>query len=234
MARIKNLVTPLEYNWNLAIERQVGAGWLVRAAYVGSHGTHLRDLVQLNPAVYIPGSSLSPDQRRVFPGYSTIFQTSMDANSEYNSAQLTRAEALQPKRLFARCNAAGELYFFEIHRHRSHWRQCNRSRGFHDSILDARTPQSGPRAIRFQPYAAHGCLLRLAAPQTRPPQPVYARGTRQLGTDGPAECPDRFSIYRAGGTGSVPNGHRPGSRRGSWTHRTGQEHVAARLLASIF
>jgi hypothetical protein len=81
------LVTPLVYNWNLAIERQVVPGWLLRMAYVGSHGTHLRDLVQLNPAVYIPGSTLSPDQRRVFPGYSTIFQTSMDTNSEYNSAQ---------------------------------------------------------------------------------------------------------------------------------------------------
>ena len=56
----KNLVTPLEYNWNLAIERQVAAGWLVRAAYVGSHGTHLRDLVQLNPAVYIPGAVFLP------------------------------------------------------------------------------------------------------------------------------------------------------------------------------
>lgn len=85
----KNLVTPLVYNWNLAVERQIAAGWLLRAAYVGSHGTHLRDLVQLNPAVYIPGSALSPDQRRVFPGYSSIYQTSMDTNSEYNSAQLS-------------------------------------------------------------------------------------------------------------------------------------------------
>ena len=85
----RNLVTPLLYNWNLAVERQLVPGWLVRAAYVGSHGTHLRDLVQLNPAVYIPGSSLSPDQRRVFPGYSSIFQTSMDVNSEYHSAQFS-------------------------------------------------------------------------------------------------------------------------------------------------
>src|SRR5207302_1505221 len=59
----KNLVTPLMYNWNLAVERQLAPGWLVRVAYVGSHGSHLRDLVQLNPAVYIPGSNLSPDQR---------------------------------------------------------------------------------------------------------------------------------------------------------------------------
>jgi len=84
----KGLVTPLMYNWNLAVERQLAPGLLMRIAYVGSHGSHLRDLVQLNPAVYIPGSSLSPDQRRVFAGYSNIFQTSMDVNSEYNSAQL--------------------------------------------------------------------------------------------------------------------------------------------------
>lgn len=85
----RNLVTPLMYNWNLLIERQLAPGWLVRGGYVASHGTHLRELVQLNPAVYIPGSSLSPDQRRVFPGYSSIFQTSMDTNSNYNSAQFS-------------------------------------------------------------------------------------------------------------------------------------------------
>lgn len=85
----KNLVTPLMYNWNLAVERQLVSDWLVRLAYVGSHGSHLRDLVQLNPAVYTRGSSLSPDQRRVFPGYSSIFQTSMDVNSGYHSAQVS-------------------------------------------------------------------------------------------------------------------------------------------------
>ncbi len=85
----RNLVTPLEYNWNLGIERQIVPGWLLRVAYVGSHGSHLRDLVQLNPAIYIPGSALSPDQRRMFPGYSTIYQTSMDTNAEYNSAQVS-------------------------------------------------------------------------------------------------------------------------------------------------
>lgn len=85
----KNLVTSLIYNWNLAVERQLAPGWLARVAYVGSHGSHLRDLVQLNPAVYIPGSTLSPDKRRLFAGYSTIFQTSMDVNSGYHSAQMS-------------------------------------------------------------------------------------------------------------------------------------------------
>ena len=85
----KSLVIPLVYNWNLAVERQILPGWLLRVAYVGSHGSHLRDLIQLNPAVYVPGSTLSPDQRRLFQGYSNIYQTSMDVNSTYNSAQVS-------------------------------------------------------------------------------------------------------------------------------------------------
>ncbi len=93
----QTLVTPLIYNWNLALERQLAAGWLLRVAYVGSHGTHLRDLVQLNPAVYIPGSTLSTDQRRIFQGYSNIYQTSMDVNSQYNSAQISLEKRFNQK-----------------------------------------------------------------------------------------------------------------------------------------
>ena len=96
----KNLVTPLMYNWNLAVERQLAPGWLARVAYVASHGSHLRDLVQLNPAVYIPGSPLSPDQRRVFPGYSSIFQTSVDVNSSYQSGQVSMEKRISQNGLF--------------------------------------------------------------------------------------------------------------------------------------
>ena len=84
-----NLVSPAVYNWNLSIEHQFASGWLTRMAYVGTHGSHIRELVQLNPAVYIPGSTLSTDQRRVFPGYGSITQTTMDVNSHYNSFQLS-------------------------------------------------------------------------------------------------------------------------------------------------
>jgi len=81
--------TPRVYNWNISIERQIGAGWLFRAAYVGTHGSHIRELVQLNPAVYIPGSTLSTDARRVFPGYGGITQQTMDVNSLYNGGQFS-------------------------------------------------------------------------------------------------------------------------------------------------
>jgi hypothetical protein len=91
----RNMVSPVEYNWNLTVEHEPASGWLLRAAYVGSHGTHIRDYVDLNPAVYIPGSTLSTDQRRPFAGYSDITMPDYDANSEYNALQLT----LQKRRI---------------------------------------------------------------------------------------------------------------------------------------
>lgn len=81
--------TPLIYDWNLTIERQLTADWLLRVGYVGSHGSHLLESVNLSPAVYIPGSKLPADQRRLFAQYSSINQGSMDANSNYNSLQVT-------------------------------------------------------------------------------------------------------------------------------------------------
>jgi hypothetical protein len=89
------MVSPVEYNWNLTVEHEPASGWLLRAAYVGSHGTHIRDFVNLNPAVYIPGSTLSTDQRRLFAGYSDVTMPDYDANSHYNAMQLT----LQKRRI---------------------------------------------------------------------------------------------------------------------------------------
>jgi hypothetical protein len=79
---------PAIYNWNLAIEHQLASNWLVRAAYVGSHASHLPVALELNPAVYIPGSKLGTDQRRIFQGYQFITEASQQANSHYNSLQL--------------------------------------------------------------------------------------------------------------------------------------------------
>ena len=82
-------VTPVMYDWNLAIERQLPRGWFVRAAYVASSTSHLNESEDLNPAVYTPGSSLGTDARRTFQGYSDIYLQAMDINANYNSLQLT-------------------------------------------------------------------------------------------------------------------------------------------------
>ena len=81
--------TAVNYNWSLSLERQLGAAWLVRAAYVASHANHLREIVQLSPAVYLPGSTAGTDQRRLFPEYAGIGSQSQDINSNYHSLQVS-------------------------------------------------------------------------------------------------------------------------------------------------
>jgi hypothetical protein len=43
------------HEWNLSIQRQISADWLVSASYLGSQADHLWKAQELNPAVYIPG-----------------------------------------------------------------------------------------------------------------------------------------------------------------------------------
>jgi hypothetical protein len=87
-------VTPVSYNWNLTIEHQLAAHWLLRTGYVGTHGSHQLEVNQLNPAVYIPGSSLSLNQRRVYQGIGSVSMLAHDVNSSYNSLQATLSHQL--------------------------------------------------------------------------------------------------------------------------------------------
>jgi hypothetical protein len=43
------------HSWNLAVQRQISADWLVSASYLGSQTAHLWGSRELNPAIYIPG-----------------------------------------------------------------------------------------------------------------------------------------------------------------------------------
>ena len=80
---------PVVYGWNLTLEHQFGNQWLGRIAYVGSHSSHLSLSEDLNPSRYIPGSSLSEDQRVIFPSYGNIELIDESGNAIYNSLQLT-------------------------------------------------------------------------------------------------------------------------------------------------
>jgi hypothetical protein len=82
--------TPLQYNWNLTLEREIFPEWLARAAYVGSASNYGRRTIQLNPARYIPGSSLGTDARRLFaPEIGNIEYFTEDRRSYYHSMQLS-------------------------------------------------------------------------------------------------------------------------------------------------
>jgi hypothetical protein len=95
----KNEVIPAVGNWNLAIEQQLGVDWLLRVAYVGNRGWHIRELAQLDPAVYAAGATTSTTQaRRVFPEYSSITQMTMDAVSMYHGGQLSLEKRFEQQR----------------------------------------------------------------------------------------------------------------------------------------
>jgi hypothetical protein len=92
--------TAAVYNWNVTLEHQFSSGWLARIGYVGTHGSHIREIVELNPSVYIPGSTLADAQRRVFTGYANIQQSTNDINSHYNGLQLSLEKRMAQRGFF--------------------------------------------------------------------------------------------------------------------------------------
>jgi hypothetical protein len=82
-----NYKVPVTYNWNLTVERQLAKDWMAHVSYVGSHSSHVATSLQLNPAVYTPGSTLSTDQRRIFQSFSGITVDSQAVNGDYGSLQ---------------------------------------------------------------------------------------------------------------------------------------------------
>jgi len=82
--------TPLQYNWNLTLEREIFPEWLARAAYVGSASNYGRYNKQLNAARYIPGASTTgnTDSRRLFAlEFGNLTYLTEDRRSYYHSLQ---------------------------------------------------------------------------------------------------------------------------------------------------
>ena len=102
----KKLQTPLMYGWNLGLEHEWAGNILSRIAYVGSHGSHIKESVQMNPALPSATVKFSDAARRLntpflstFPKglYGAIWEAFYDVNSNYNSLQASvekRAKAL--------------------------------------------------------------------------------------------------------------------------------------------
>jgi hypothetical protein len=93
----RDLQIPQLTTWNLTLERQLGASWVVRAAYVGNKGTHIsgsddyNPAQEMNPAIYIPGASTiaNTQDRRRFRDFSSVSEVGGNNNTKYHSAQLT-------------------------------------------------------------------------------------------------------------------------------------------------
>jgi hypothetical protein len=89
-----NFQVPLIYSYNLTVEQRAFTNTVLRLAYVGSHASHLYLSNELDPSIYIPGSSLPTNSRRTFPGYSSIAEISTSGNAGYNSLQATLTQRL--------------------------------------------------------------------------------------------------------------------------------------------
>jgi len=81
-----NLISPkfrdgYMQQWNLDLQYEVLPNWMVDAAYVGSKGTHLSDVLDLNQANPITG--VVP-----YGQFSSLLYVESDASSTYNSLQL--------------------------------------------------------------------------------------------------------------------------------------------------
>ncbi|HXU17966.1 MAG TPA: carboxypeptidase regulatory-like domain-containing protein [Terriglobales bacterium] len=81
-------VTPEIYDWNVTFERQLRADTVIHASYVGTRGTHLRQDVNLNPGVYVPGSTASLQARRPYQPFGVIYQNRNTGANGYNGLQL--------------------------------------------------------------------------------------------------------------------------------------------------
>ncbi len=92
--------TPYTVNFNLSVEREIMAGTMVRAAYVGSRNRHGRmswamDYADKNAVINgVTPSTANTDARRIFAaaGYGQITLQRQDRSSDYNSMQLTASK----------------------------------------------------------------------------------------------------------------------------------------------
>ena len=50
--------------WNLTLQKQVGASWLLKASYMGNNTMHLWTDRELNPAIYAPGATTATTNAR--------------------------------------------------------------------------------------------------------------------------------------------------------------------------
>jgi hypothetical protein len=93
-----NVKVPVTQQWALSLQRQVGADWLFSADYIGNASNHRWLNQELNPAVYVPGSSTTGNTqaRRVLsllnPAggalISNMTNTDDGANAQYNGLLL--------------------------------------------------------------------------------------------------------------------------------------------------
>jgi outer membrane receptor protein involved in Fe transport len=90
--------TPYNQQWNISVQQELPAEFVLSVGYVGSKGTRLWLNREINPAVYLAGNGANGqplstggniDSRRLNRNFQGIDQASTDGNSTYHSLQIT-------------------------------------------------------------------------------------------------------------------------------------------------
>ena len=93
-----NFREPMMQQWNFNLQREIAHHWLATVGYVGSRGTRIPYLRDMNPATYVPGASTvaNIDSRRPLAPYFSRFSV-IDAavNSSYQSLQASLDKRFQ-------------------------------------------------------------------------------------------------------------------------------------------
>lgn len=98
--------TPYMQQWSAGFQRDIGAGTIVEASYVGSKGTHLGRFRTFNTPLHVEtGEDLPPrpgdlQSLRTFPDLGPIYQRQHIANSSYNSLQIKSEKRFSGKLSF--------------------------------------------------------------------------------------------------------------------------------------
>jgi hypothetical protein len=91
-------VMPSVQKWSVGVQREIRGNTTVSVAYVGTKGSHLNGIVDLNqirPNLEVAQGTLDPNLIRPFPGYSGITSWTTNRDSTYNSAQLSAIRRMQ-------------------------------------------------------------------------------------------------------------------------------------------
>jgi hypothetical protein len=87
-----NYREPMMQQWNFGIQREFARNLLATVSYVGTRGTRIPYMRDINPAVYVPGQSTvaNTNQRRpMYPAFARVSLVEAVVNSSYNSLQAT-------------------------------------------------------------------------------------------------------------------------------------------------
>jgi hypothetical protein len=106
-----DFVTPSAYNYNLTVERELPSDTIIQVGYIGHQGRHLEDRENIDPAGQAPGVNpvcaadpncsyftlgyadpqtlANPLTASGYPVFGGVGEQATDANSNYNSLQVT-------------------------------------------------------------------------------------------------------------------------------------------------